>query len=48
MTWPIRRVLSNADDKPERLLDEPLAWVHINEVPKGNWGAVGKVADCLV
>lgn len=36
-------VLADADDDPGRLYNEPVAWVHINEIPEGNWGALGRV-----
>jgi len=39
----VTRVLAAADDDPARLTREPLAWVHINEIPEGNWGAMGRV-----
>jgi phenylpyruvate tautomerase PptA (4-oxalocrotonate tautomerase family) len=30
------------DPDAERLYREPAAWVHIHEVPEGNWGAAGR------
>ncbi|MER6949585.1 hypothetical protein ABT294_36790 [Nonomuraea sp. NPDC000554] len=39
----ITRVLSQAEDDPERLYDRPVAWVHLLEIPDGNWGAAGRV-----
>jgi phenylpyruvate tautomerase PptA (4-oxalocrotonate tautomerase family) len=42
MIQRITRVLADADDEPGRLYDTPAAWVHINEVPEGNWGAFGR------
>src|SRR5262249_5979723 len=39
----ITRTLAEIDDDPERLYGEPAAWVHINEIPEGNWGAPGRV-----
>lgn len=30
-------------DGSDRLRRSPEAWVHINEVPEGNWGAFGRV-----
>jgi phenylpyruvate tautomerase PptA (4-oxalocrotonate tautomerase family) len=43
MVERITRVLAQADDDPERLYQHPMAWVHINEVPDGNWGARGQI-----
>jgi phenylpyruvate tautomerase PptA (4-oxalocrotonate tautomerase family) len=43
MVQRITRVLADADDNPERFSLEPVAWVHINEIPEGNWGALGRV-----
>jgi phenylpyruvate tautomerase PptA (4-oxalocrotonate tautomerase family) len=39
----ITRVLADAERDPQRLYQEPVAWVHINEIPDGNWGAFGRV-----
>ncbi len=39
----VTAVLAKADPDPERLEREPVAWVHINEIPEGNWGAMGGV-----
>jgi phenylpyruvate tautomerase PptA (4-oxalocrotonate tautomerase family) len=39
----VTRVLADADDDPQRLWAEPLAWVHVTEIPEGNWGAMGRV-----
>jgi phenylpyruvate tautomerase PptA (4-oxalocrotonate tautomerase family) len=39
----ITRVLAEIDDDPQRLYREAAAWIHINEIPEGNWGAVGRV-----
>ena len=39
----ITRVLAQSDEDPERFYREPVAWVHINEIPEGNWGALGRV-----
>lgn len=39
----VTRVLAEAEDDSERLKREPVAWVHINEIPDGNWGAFGRV-----
>lgn len=44
----VTRVLAGAEEEAgedtaaERLYREPLAWVHIHEVPEGNWGAAGR------
>jgi phenylpyruvate tautomerase PptA (4-oxalocrotonate tautomerase family) len=43
MVERVTRVLAASDDDPGRLAREPVAWVHINEVPEGNWGAMGRV-----
>jgi phenylpyruvate tautomerase PptA (4-oxalocrotonate tautomerase family) len=32
-------------DGSDRLRSAPDAWVHINEVPEGNWGAFGRVVS---
>jgi phenylpyruvate tautomerase PptA (4-oxalocrotonate tautomerase family) len=32
-------------DGSDRLRRSPDAWVHINEVPEGNWGAFGRVVS---
>jgi phenylpyruvate tautomerase PptA (4-oxalocrotonate tautomerase family) len=39
----VTQVLAEADDDPDRLWREPLAWVHVTEVPEGNWGAMGRI-----
>ncbi|HXJ37322.1 MAG TPA: hypothetical protein VMS22_25115 [Candidatus Eisenbacteria bacterium] len=39
----VTAVLAATDDDPSRLVHAPVAWVHINEVPEGNWGAMGRV-----
>ncbi|MEV4476308.1 tautomerase family protein [Nonomuraea sp. NPDC049504] len=39
----VTRVLADADPHPERFAGPTAAWVHINEVPEGNWGAAGEV-----
>jgi phenylpyruvate tautomerase PptA (4-oxalocrotonate tautomerase family) len=39
----VTRVLADAEDEPDRLYETPAVWVHINEVPEGNWGAFGRV-----
>lgn len=38
----VTRVLAGAEEHAERLYREPTAWVHIHEVPEGNWGAAGR------
>src|SRR6185436_16142349 len=43
MVERVTRVLAATDDEPGRLTREPVAWVHINEIPEGNWGAMGRV-----
>ena len=43
MVARVTRVLAEADDNPGRLYREPDAWVHINEIPEGNWGGLGRV-----
>ncbi|KAB2350150.1 tautomerase family protein [Actinomadura rudentiformis] len=39
----VTRVLADADTDPERLTQANAAWVHINEIPEGNWGAGGEI-----
>ncbi|MEV6321285.1 tautomerase family protein [Nocardia sp. NPDC051787] len=39
----VTQVLADADDDPARFTQPATAWVHINEIPEGNWGASGKV-----
>jgi YHS domain-containing protein len=39
----ITRVLAEADQNPQRLYQEPVAWVHIIGVPEGSYGAFGQV-----
>jgi phenylpyruvate tautomerase PptA (4-oxalocrotonate tautomerase family) len=43
MVERVTRVLAATDDDPARLNRDPVAWVHINEIPEGNWGAMGRV-----
>jgi phenylpyruvate tautomerase PptA (4-oxalocrotonate tautomerase family) len=43
MVRRVTRVLAEVDPDPKRLLEEPTAWVHINEIPEGNWGAFGRI-----
>lgn len=38
----VTRVLAAAEPEGERLYREPVAWVLINEVAEGNWGAAGR------
>ena len=40
----VTRVLAGVEENTdaERLYREPAAWVHIHEVPEGNWGAAGR------
>ncbi|WP_067635632.1 tautomerase family protein [Nocardia coubleae] len=39
----VNRVLADADEDPARFADAATAWVHINEIPEGNWGAGGEI-----
>ena len=39
----ITQAVAKADRDPERPFRESVAWVHIIEVPEGNWGARGKI-----
>ncbi|MFC6935797.1 4-oxalocrotonate tautomerase family protein [Actinomadura yumaensis] len=39
----VTRVLADADEDPERFAHAAAAWVHINEIPEGNWGARGEI-----
>ena len=39
----VTAVLADGDADPDRLRRDPVAWVHINEIPEGNWGAMGRV-----
>jgi phenylpyruvate tautomerase PptA (4-oxalocrotonate tautomerase family) len=43
MVERVTGVLAAAEDDPGRLQREPVAWVHLNEIPEGNWGAMGRV-----
>ncbi|MET8862001.1 hypothetical protein ABZW11_03500 [Nonomuraea sp. NPDC004580] len=36
-------VLAEADTDPDRFAEPTTAWVHINEIPEGNWGAAGQI-----
>ncbi|MBF6172570.1 tautomerase family protein [Nocardia blacklockiae] len=39
----VTRVLADADAEPARFADAATAWVHIDEIPEGNWGARGEI-----
>lgn len=39
----VTRVLADADADPERFTWATAAWVHIDEIPEGNWGAGGEI-----
>lgn len=39
----VTRVLADADADPQRFIQATAAWVHINEIPEGNWGAGGEI-----
>jgi phenylpyruvate tautomerase PptA (4-oxalocrotonate tautomerase family) len=39
----VTRVLAEADDDPERIYRESVAWVQIIEIREGNWGSAGRV-----
>lgn len=39
----VTRVLADADTDPGRFAQATSAWVHINEIPEGNWGARGEI-----
>jgi phenylpyruvate tautomerase PptA (4-oxalocrotonate tautomerase family) len=39
----VTRVLADADGDPGRFAEATAAWVHINEIPEGNWGARGEI-----
>ena len=43
MVARITRSLAESDEDPDRLYQEPDAWVHIVELPDGNLGAFGHV-----
>lgn len=43
MVQRVTAVLARAEDDPRRLEREPAAWVHVNEIPEGHWGAMGRV-----
>ena len=39
----VNALLAKSDPDPSRFQSPLAAWVHINEVPDGNWGAAGNV-----
>ncbi|MEW2355715.1 hypothetical protein [Spirillospora sp. NPDC029432] len=39
----VTRVLADADEDAGRVYSAPVAWVHLVEIPDGNWGAMGRV-----
>jgi YHS domain-containing protein len=39
----VTRILAEADQNPQRLYQEPVAWVHVIGVPEGSCGAFGQV-----
>ncbi|RFS86768.1 4-oxalocrotonate tautomerase [Actinomadura spongiicola] len=39
----VTQVLADADTDPDRFNGPTAAWVHINEVPEGNWGSGGEI-----
>jgi phenylpyruvate tautomerase PptA (4-oxalocrotonate tautomerase family) len=39
----VTQVLSEAELIRDLLKREPVAWIHIDEIPDGNWGAMGRV-----
>ncbi|MEV0246919.1 hypothetical protein AB0H76_10060 [Nocardia sp. NPDC050712] len=43
MVRRVTRVLADADEHPARFTEAGTAWVHINEIPDGNWGARGEI-----
>lgn len=43
MVERVTRVLAEIDDDQGRLYREPGAWVHLSEIPDGDWGALGRV-----
>jgi hypothetical protein len=40
----VTRVLASLDDDPDRLYDEPVAWVHVHGIPAGTCGVMGRVS----
>lgn len=50
MVARITRVLAAVDDRPDRLYDEPVAWVQIVELPDGStggWGRIVRLSDIV-
>ncbi|GAA4057805.1 hypothetical protein [Actinomadura miaoliensis] len=43
MVERVTRVLAEAEEDAGRLYAAPVAWVHLVEIPDGNWGAMGRV-----
>lgn len=41
----VTRVLAEADPNPQRLYQEPIAWVHVIGVPEGGYGTFGKALE---
>jgi hypothetical protein len=39
----VTRVLASIDADPDRLYDEPVAWVHVHGIPDGSCGVMGRV-----
>ncbi|MEV4128132.1 tautomerase family protein [Nocardia sp. NPDC049707] len=39
----VTRVLADADEDPARFTQAATAWVHIDEIPEGNWGTGGEI-----
>ena len=39
----VTAAFATAEDDPDRLTRESVAWVIIDEVPEGNWGSHGRV-----
>jgi phenylpyruvate tautomerase PptA (4-oxalocrotonate tautomerase family) len=39
----VTNVLADVEPDPERLRRSPAAWVHLIEIPEGNWGGAGRV-----
>jgi YHS domain-containing protein/phenylpyruvate tautomerase PptA (4-oxalocrotonate tautomerase family) len=45
MVARLTRVIAAVGDHPQRVYEQPDAWVHINELPSGNIGAFGQVVS---
>lgn len=43
----ITRILADADDDPDRVYNEPVAWVHVQGIPEGGCGVFGQVMRSL-